>query len=392
MSVRTGLDRLLASDLDALRGKRIGVVCHQASIASDLRHILDHLLPGHQQGQFSIGAVFGPQHGIWGHTQDNMIEWEGYRDPRTGLMYHSLYGEHRKPTPMMLRDLDLIVVDLQDVGSRYYTFIWTTFLTMEAAQELGLPVLVLDRPNPIGGTAVEGSGIETDLRSFVGWRSLPHRHGLTIGEAALLFKAREFPQLDLQVIEMEGWNRRLHWPETGLHWALPSPNMPTYDTAIVYPGGCLLEGTQASEGRGTTRPFEIFGAPYVDGSEFCAGLNGAGLPGAHFRPVQFQPTFQKHVGEVCEGAFLHVTDREAYRPVLTGIAILQAFLRHHPNEFRWQVPPYEYVYDKDPIDILLGAQWLREAVENQTPLAQIEERFRAEEADFRAEAERIYLD
>ena len=368
------------------------MVCHQASIASDLHHILDHLLLGHQQGRFSIGSVFGPQHGIWGHTQDNMIEWEGYRDPRTGLMYHSLYGEHRKPTPMMFRDLDLIVVDLQDVGSRYYTFIWTTFLTMEAAHELGLPVLVLDRPNPIGGMAVEGSGIEADLQSFVGWRSLPHRHGMTIGEAAQLFRAREFPHLDLQVIEMEGWTRRMHWPETGLHWALPSPNMPTYDTALVYPGGCLLEGTQASEGRGTTRPFEIFGAPYVNGSEFCASLNEAGLPGAHFRPVQFQPTFQKHFGEVCEGAFLHVTERDAFRPVLTGIAILQAFLRYHPNEFRWQVPPYEYVYDKDPIDILLGARWLREAVENQTPLAQIEERFRAEEAHFRAEAERIYPD
>lgn len=374
--VQTGLDRLLLANCTRLKGKSIGILCHQASIASDLRHILDHLLPRHNR-EFQITRVFGPQHGLWGHTQDNMIEWEGSVDSRTGLNIISLYGEHREPTAEMLEGLDLLVVDLQDVGARYYTFIWSMALCMKVCEKLSIPILVLDRPNPIGG-AIEGTVLNPEYRSFVGLYPLPTRHGLTIAEVATHLRATHFPSLDLWVEPTAGNLRGAYGDETCLPWALPSPNMPSVETAVVYPGGCLLEATNISEGRGTTQPFETFGASFIDGWSMADRLNAAGLPGVHFRPVQFQPTFHKFSGEICEGAFVHVTDRQQFKPVLTYIAVLRDLVHQYPQEFAWKQPPYEYEYEKLPIDILAGNSWLREEIEKGTSLSQIDERMQAE--------------
>ena len=375
MPSRTGLDILAASDFQALAGRSIGLVCNQATIGADHRHILELLLPGHRSGKFKIAKVFGPQHGLFGHTQDNMIEWEGTTDPRTGLIVHSLYGEHREPTDEMLSDVELLVVDLPDIGSRYYTFIWTTALCLKRCEALGIPVMVLDRPNPIGGLQVEGTVLDPAYASFVGLYPLPLRHGMTLGEIACYLQHRFFPKVSLEVIQLDGWSRGDYFDDTGLPWAMPSPNMPLLDTALVYPGACLLEGTNISEGRGTTRPFETFGAPYLDGWQFAAALNEIQLPGCRFRAVQFQPTFQKHAGSICEGAFLHVVDRHAFEPALAYVAILQEAVRQSAGAFKWNDPPYEYEVEKLPIDILAGNSWLREGIEGLTLLSEIRQRF-----------------
>lgn len=378
MPVYSGLDRLIADDFAVIAGKRIGVVCNQASIDADCVHILDRLLPGHGALQFDIRAVFGPQHGIWGHTQDNMIEWEGYVDPDTGLTFHSLYGEVREPTDEMLDGLDMLVIDLPDIGSRYYTFLWTMALCMKQCERLGIQVLVLDRPNPIGGTQVEGTMLDPGLASFVGLYPLPTRHGLTLGEAALCLRNSQFPRCEVFVWQCEGWTRERYGDETGLPWAMPSPNMPTVDTAIVYPGMCLIEGTQLSEGRGTTRPFEIVGAPYLDERKFADALNRERLPGVYFRPIQFEPTFHKFEKRICRGVFLHVRDRRAFEPVLTGLAVIREAILQGQTKFHWRPAPYEYVHDREPIDILAGQHWVRPALESYRPLQEFRERMASE--------------
>lgn len=374
MSVLTGLDILKKQNFKILRGKKIAVVCNQAIIDRQLLHILDLLLPYHQKKFLEIKAVFGPQHGLWGHTQDNMIEWEGYLDEQTGLRIFSLYGQERKPTPHMLQDVDTLLIDLPDIGSRYYTFIWTMALCMEAGQENKIRVIVLDRPNPITGTRVEGTVLDSSYRSFVGLYPLPQRHGMTLGEIAWYLKDRFFPQLKLKIIRMKRWKRAYHFPQTQLPWVMPSPNMPSWETALVYPGMCLLEGTNLSEGRGTTRPFEIFGAPWIDGRRLCQELNAKNLPGVYFRPIQFLPTFQKFKDELCQGAFVHVTNRLSYQSVLSTIHLLQCIIRLYPNHFSWKNPPYEYEYEKMPFDILAGNSWLREMIEQQTPLEIIQQK------------------
>jgi uncharacterized protein YbbC (DUF1343 family) len=370
MGTETGLDVLASESFARLRGKKVGLLCNQASIASDHRHAID-LFRAHCE----LGAIFGPQHGLFGHTQDNMIEWEGEDRPSSGPPIYSLYGEHREPTPAMLEGLDLLVIDLQEVGARYYTFIWTMALCMKQCAARGIPVLVLDRPNPIGGLQVEGTVQEPGFESFVGLHPLPMRHGLSIGELARWLKDSTYPATKLEVVEMRSWSRSDYFDQTGLPWAMPSPNMPSLDTAVVYPGACLLEGTNLSEGRGTTRPFETFGAPYLDAWTFTNALNQLGLPGCRFRAIQFQPTFQKHAGELCQGAFLHVIDRKAFEPVLTYVAILQVAIGQAENQFRWNDPPYEYEVEKLPIDILGGNHWLREAIVDQVPLNHIRQRF-----------------
>jgi uncharacterized protein YbbC (DUF1343 family) len=384
LKVRTGLDVLTEQDFSYLKGKTIGILCNQASIDSQFRHILDLLFPLHQKGILKIKAVFGPQHGIWGHTQDNMIEWEGFEDSTTGLTIYSLYGKYRKPTDSMLDELDIILVDLPDVGARYYTFIWTMALVMEACTERKIPMLVLDRPNPINGEVSEGTILEDEYRSFVGLFPLAQRHGMTIGEIASYLKQEYMPQLQHQIILMQGWSRNLYFPETTLPWAMPSPNMPGWETALVYPGMCLLEGTNLSEGRGTTRPFEIFGAPWIDGRELCERLNTLNLPGVFFRAVQFLPTFQKYKDEICEGGFIHVSDRQIYQPVYTGIALLYEMLSTYQEHFSWNDPPYEYEYQKKPIDILIGNGWLRSMMEEQANLPEIRQRMEGECNEFNA--------
>ncbi|NOX38724.1 MAG: DUF1343 domain-containing protein [Calditrichaeota bacterium] len=381
--VQTGLDILQRQSFRHLKQRAVGLLCNQASINHQLIHILDVFYPASQQGYFSLKAIFGPQHGLWGHTQDNMIEWEGYTDPHTGIPIYSLYGQHRKPTPEMLKGLDLMVVDLQDVGARYYTFIWTLALVMEACQEQGIAVLVLDRPNPIGGEQIEGPILHMDFRSFVGLYPIPVRHGMTIAEIARYLQQEFFPELTLEILPMEGWKRRYYFDDTGLTWAMPSPNVPIWETTLVYPGMCLLEATNLSEGRGTTRPFEIFGAPWMDGRDFARRLNQLGLPGIFFRPVEFQPTFNKFQGDVCGGCFMHVTDRQQFKPFLTTLAILRETIRLYPEHFQWKSPPYEYEYEKMPFDILVGNGDLRRQLMEQVSLEEIEASWQSELEAFR---------
>jgi uncharacterized protein YbbC (DUF1343 family) len=335
------------------RGARVGALLHPASVSATLKHA-STILAELNGTLLRLSAFFGPQHGFLGQTQDNMIEWLGYAHPRFGVPVHSLYGETREPTGEMLNDLDLFLIDLQDVGARYYTFIWTMFLCLRACARQGLPALVLARPNPITGLTTEGPILNPEYGSFVGLHPLPIRHGLTIGELAEQFRREAFPDLKLAVLPMKNWERAMWFDETGLPWVMPSPNMPTLDTATVYPGMCLLEGTNISEGRGTTRPFEIFGAPFIDAELLTHELNGQRLPGVHFRPLWFHTGFHKFVGDLCGGAQLHVRERDVFQPFATGIEVIRTIRRLYPNSFMWKQPPYEYEYRRLPIEILLG--------------------------------------
>lgn len=359
-AVRTGLDVLVRDGHPRLRGRRVGLLVNQASVDGTCRHATDRLFG---RDDFTIGAVFGPQHGLWGTTQDNMIEWEGGADPRLGVPVHSLYGQVRRPTREMLAGLEAMVVDLFDVGSRYYTFVWTATLVMEACAERGIPVVVLDRPNPINGIDVEGPPLDPAHASFVGRFDLPVRHGLTMGEMLRMLNETVPLGCDLTVVPMEGWRRSMWFDDTGLPWAMPSPNMPTLDTAVVYPGMCLFEGTQLSEGRGTTRPFEICGMPGIDAHALVDALAEDDLPGCFMRPLYFEPTFQKCARETCGGVFMHVTDRARFRSIRTAVALLARMRALSGGRFAWKAPPYEYEAIKMPIDILWGGPGLREHVE-----------------------------
>ena len=366
MPVRLGSERLLESG--ALRGRRVGVVANPASIDGSFRHVVDRVAaaPG-----VTLAAVFGPQHGFRADVQDNMIESPHIEDARRRVPVYSLYSDTREPTAEMLDGLDVLVVDLQDVGSRIYTFIYTMANCLRAAARHGVPVVVCDRPNPIGGEAVEGPMLEDGYQSFVGLFPIPMRHGLTIGELARLFNDHFGIRADLEVQPLEGWRRSMYWDETALPWVMPSPNMPTLDTAVVYPGGVLYEGTMLSEGRGTTRPFEILGAPWIDAEPFTAEMNEQHLDGVWFRPVVFEPTFHKHAHQPCGGCQMHVTDRRRFRPVLSAVALMGAFHDADPKRFAWRQPPYEYEHDLMPIDILSGSGSLRSQIEGGIPYTEI---------------------
>lgn len=371
--IKIGLELLLESKLALLDGARVGLIVNPASIDSRFRHAADLF---HQHPQINLTALFGPQHGIRGETQDNMIEWQSFRDKRSGLPAYSLYGETRKPTPHMLGDVDVLVFDIQDVGTRVYTFVYTMALAMEAARDIGKRFVVLDRPNPINGVQLEGNILDPEFKSFVGMFPIPMRHGMTIGELALMFN-REFGiGCDLEVVRMEGWNRNMWLEDIGLRWVLPSPNIPTVDTAIVYPGAVMIEGTNISEGRGTTRPFEIIGAPFIDPEALTDVLTNSNLPGVVFRSIHFQPTFHKFADELCGGIQIHVTDRNVFKPVITGVAVISAIRELYPDHFEWKQPPYEYVYDKLPFDVINGSSRLREQIESNIALSKIEESWR----------------
>jgi uncharacterized protein YbbC (DUF1343 family) len=304
---------------------------------------------------------------------------------------HSLYGDTREPTAEMLAGLDALVIDLQDVGARIYTFVYTMANCLRAAARHGVPVIVCDRPNPIGGEAVEGPMLAPGYESFVGLFPIPMRHGMTIGELARLFNEQFGIGAELEVVPLNGWHREMYWDDTQLPWVMPSPNMPTLDTAVVYPGGVLFEGTQLSEGRGTTRPFELLGAPWIDAEPFAARLNALTIPAAHFRPVVFEPTFHKHARLACGGVQIHVTDRRTFRPVLAGVAVMGEFHRSAPDRFAWRQPPYEYVHDRMPIDILAGSDGLRQAIEADAAARDIAEEWEAGTAEFRAVREAYLL-
>ena len=388
MQVQVGLDIFEKEWPDKLKGSRAGLLVHPASVNRKLEHAVDCLL---KTGKLKLKALFGPQHGIRGETQDNMIEWKGFNDKKTGLPVYSLYSHTRKPDPSTLKDIDVMVIDMQDVGSRYYTFIWTMELCMQACDEMGKSVVILDRPNPIGGDLTEGPVLDMTYTSFVGQRPLPVRHGMTIGETGAYLKNEFYSSLDFRVIPMQGWKRDACFDETGIPWVMPSPNMPTIDTAIVYPGICLIEGTDLSEGRGTTRPFEIFGAPFIEPEALVKELQAFKLSGAVFRPLYFQPAFQKHAGKLCGGAQIHVMDREKFKPFKTGTAIIKAVHDLYPEHFKWKQPPYEYETEKMPIDILAGTDRFRKDIENGEPLERMEAWWSAQCLEFNRGKRKKYL-
>jgi uncharacterized protein YbbC (DUF1343 family) len=367
MSIQLGTDVLF--DRGLLKGRTIGLVCNPASVDARIRHVVDRA----ESGGVRIGALFGPQHGFRSDLQENMIETPHGQDEMRRVRVYSLYSDTREPDTEMLAGLDALIIDLQDVGTRIYTYVYTMANCLKAASRQGLPVVVCDRPNPIGGDLVEGPVLEDGFQSFVGQYPIPMRHGMTIGELAILFNQHFGIGAKLEVVKMTGWSRSQYFDSTGLPWVLPSPNVPTLDTAIVFPGGVLLEGTNVSEGRGTTKPFELVGAPWVDRDPegFAAGLNRLGLPGVYFRPAFFEPTFHKHEKTGCGGCQIHVTDRAAFRPVATGVAVIEAFKRASAGQFEWRPPPYEYEYTKPPIDVLYGSAKLREGLDAGTPAAEL---------------------
>ncbi len=370
--VQTGLDVLVRRRGAPLSGRRIGLLAHQASV--DARH--EHaaaLLAG--LPRVRLVRLLAPEHGLWGAAQDHAVVG-AERDPVTGLRVESLYGARRTPPPSMLRGLDALVVDLQDVGSRYYTFAWTMALAMAACAQAGVEVVVLDRPNPLGGVLVEGNVADPAFASFVGLYPLPVRHGMTIGELARYLNAEHALGCRLTVVPMRGWRRRMLWEDTGVPWVAPSPNMPTPDTARVYPGGCLIEGTNLSEGRGTTRPFEWVGAPWLDAHRYAAALNALGLPGARFRPARFRPTFHKWAGRLCGGVQVHVTDRDRYPAFLAGLALIAVARKQAPGRFAWKRPPYEFERRRLPIDVLCGTEAIRQAIERGARLSSLPRRWR----------------
>lgn len=375
-----GLEKLLEDRVDLLRGARIGLICNQASVDHQFHHAAD-LFQEHPE--INLTTLFGPQHGMRGDVQDNMIETDHSVDSVTQVPIYSLYSETREPTESMLANVDIMVFDMQDVGCRIYTFAYTMANCMKAARTFGKRVLVCDRPNPISGTMVSGNVLESEQASFVGQFPIPTRHGMTLGELALMFNDHFRIGCELEVIRMDEWNRRSWHDETDAPWVMPSPNMPTLDAATVFPGTVHFEGTQLSEGRGTTRPFELVGAPYIVPHEYSSALNGLGLPGVTFRSCVFRPTFQKHAGVSCGGVQIHVTDRDQFEPVITGVAMVKTANDMYRHSFRWKEPPYEYVYDRNPFDVIAGTTKIREAIEQGVALEEIEQSWQDGLAEFK---------
>jgi uncharacterized protein YbbC (DUF1343 family) len=368
--VRLGIERILDDRLDAIRGQKVGLVCNQASVLPEnFSHAADVFAA---RDEIKLTSLFGPQHGIRGDVQYNMIETPHVADERTGIMVYSLYSEVREPTEEMLRDVETIVVDLQDVGCRIYTFIYTMANCMRAAAKFGKRVVVCDRPNPINGVAVEGNITEHEFKSFVGQFELPTRHGMTIGELAKMFNEHFGIGCDLEVIEMDGWTREMWGDETGLPWILPSPNVPTVDTCVVFPATVHIEGTELSEGRGTTLPFHLNGAPFIDAHAWAAELNKFGFEGVAFRPAYFRPTFCEFAGETCGGVQIHVTERNIFTPVIVGIAMVKTIYEMYPEKFQWRQNAYEYVFDKNPFDVVCGTDNIRKQIETGFVLQEIE--------------------
>lgn len=387
-AVYTGLDIVEKKWPKNLKGTDAGILIHPASVNRNLNHAIELCL---KSRNFKVTALFGPQHGIYGETQDNMIEWEGFIDKKTGLPVYSLYGDVRQPTPSMLSNINVLIIDLQDIGSRYYTFIWTMDLCLQSCNRMNKSVVILDRPNPICGHITEGNVLKSEYASFVGLKPLPVRHGMTIGEIATYLTHEFYPHLDLYIIPVKNWKRNMWFNETGLKWVPPSPNMPAPDTALVYPGMCLLEGTNISEGRGTTRPFEIFGAPFIDPDIIVGHLKELNLAGVVFRPMYFKPTFQKYAGKLCGGAQIYITNREKFMAFKVGIAILKVIHDLYPKDFLWKLPPYEYEHEKMPIDILAGTDILRIKIEKGETINRIEEWYSEECFDFNKKYRKKYL-
>ncbi len=374
-----GVEQLAVSPPAEFQGRRLALLCNQASTDHSFRHSRDlvmQLFPG------QLTCLFSPQHGFFSEKQDNMVESDHMRDPVTGMPVFSLYAEQRRPDPALFESFDILLVDLVDVGTRVYTFAWTIVYCLQAAAAAGRKVVVLDRPNPLGGDLLEGNLLKDEWTSFVGLYGLPMRHGLTLGELALLCNRELKIGADLEVIRMEGWRRRMFFTETGFPWVFPSPNMPSPATALVYPGQVIWEGTNVSEGRGTTLPFELVGAPFIRHGEVQDFLARTSLPGCVMRPLVFEPTSGKWAGRPCRGFQVHVTDRTVFRPYRTGLALLQALRTLYPGEFAYKDPPYEYEFERLPMDLILGDRQVRLALEEGADILELERSWQQELAGF----------
>ena len=381
--VITGLETILKKLPSALKRKNIGILCHAPSISRDFRHITDIF---HDRDDCKLTTIFGPQHGIHGQTQDNMIEWQSEKHPLYRIPVYSLYGEHRKPTSDMLKNIDVLLVDLQDVGARLYTYVWTLKLCMEACAEARIPVWVLDRPNPIGEVSCDGPVLKEDYFTFVGGASIPMCHRMTMGEMAVWINDKHSLSCDLYIVWMKNWRRSSLYTETGLPWVLPSPNMPTVQTAIVYPGTVLIEALNISEGRGTTIPFELFGAPFINASRLKKNLDARKLEGCAFRVHNFIPTFHKFGGETCNGLQIHVTDAGIFKPVGTALEIFDAIIETSEHgSMKFNNPPYEYEEKLMPFDILSGDSGMRETLISRKNPGIEKERWKQEIEDFKNE-------
>jgi uncharacterized protein YbbC (DUF1343 family) len=374
-----GIDNLTDEILKPLRSLRCGLLCNQASVNREFVHSR-FVLSG--ISSVKLKCLFSPQHGFAAEKQDNMIESDHGVDPETGLTVYSLYGEHRRPTADMFDDIDALFIDLNDVGTRVYTFIYTMAYCLEAAAEFGKKVIVLDRPNPIGGKAVEGNLLRGEYTSFVGLYPLPMRHGMTIGELALLFNGGFSIGADLEVVRMTGWRRSMYFDQTGLPWVFPSPNMPTPTPALVYPGQVIWEGTNVSEGRGTTLPFELVGAPFWEIDKIQPLISEDTLEGCLLRPVVFEPTSGKWAGQSCCGFQIHVLDRHVFKPYRTSLALYQAVFTLYGEEFDYKEPPYEYEFETLPMDLILGDRRLREQLEAGVPISELEQQWQPEVDEF----------
>lgn len=385
--VLTGLDRLRSENFRDFKSARLGLLSNQASIDSQFIHakeIISERFPG------QLKALFGPQHGHGGEDQDNMIETGHSLDKGLKIPVLSLYSDSRTPLPEMLDLIDVLIIDLQDVGTRVYTFASTMLNCLKAAKSNGKKVVVLDRPNPLGGEMLEGNILKPELYSFVGPFRLPMRHGLTMGELAKIFNKALYIGCDLKIIPMKGWRREMLWPETGLTWAMPSPNMPIVETSFVYPGQVIWEGTNISEGRGTCRPFEIFGAPFLKTEIIKERVPKESFKGCYLRAISFKPTFNKWEGLICHGFMIHILDNRLFRPFLASVTMLKTIIETHGDDFQWKKPPYEYVYDKLPIDVILGNSDLRKDIEKGNEISEINRKYLSEYKEF-TEWRRSYL-
>ncbi len=385
--VITGLESLIENPPAYLIGKRLGLLANPASVDYHFIHastLINERFPG------QLTALFSPQHGFYAEKQDNMIESASFIQPEFNIPVFSLYSETRKPTKQMFDHIDVLLVDIQDVGTRVYTFIYTVSYCLEMAAKLNKQIVILDRPNPIGGTQIEGNLLSTDYASFVGRYPIPMRHGLTIGEVSQYFNDTFNIKADLKIVPMKNWKRTMYWEDTHLAWIVPSPNLPTPKSCLVYPGQVIWEGTNISEGRGTTLPFEQFGAPFLD-TKTIQNKAAPLIPGAVLRCVNFEPTSGKWQGYNCKGFQIHVTSQQAFKPYFTSLMLLQLIIAHHPNEFEFKSPPYEYEYEKLPMDLILGSKKLRQRIVEQKDIHQIESEWQKDIDPFLHASKKVHL-
>ncbi|WP_375540551.1 exo-beta-N-acetylmuramidase NamZ family protein [Peribacillus simplex] len=369
--VSPGIEVLLKEEKNVLSGKKVGLITNPTGIDSKLTSIVDLL---NDDPDINLTALFGPEHGVRGDAQAG-ASVEYYIDEKTGLPVYSLYGKTKKPTPEMLKDVEVLVFDIQDVGTRYYTYIYTMAYAMEAAKENDIPFIVLDRPNPQGGESVDGPVLEPEFSSFVGLYPIPLKHGMTVGELATLFNKEFKIGADLKVIKMKGWKRVMDYDDTGLPFVLPSPNMPTVSTTFVYPATGLIEGTNVSEGRGTTKPFELIGAPYINSDELAGKLNALRLPGVKFRAASFTPTFSKHAGKLSHGVEIYITDREEFKAVPTGLHIIKTIQDLYPGDFEFLAA--------NNFNLLIGNGWIMSRIEEGSSVNEIMKEYQVKQDAFK---------